>query len=412
MSTETRKTKITANSHKTVLPDDVSELVIADTTLTGFRLRIRPHSRRYVYSGRVSGAGRRTVTLGDATSMTASEARQAAQATRNQFLRGVDVVPPEPAQMAVTFEAAHDTRHALWSVGKLRQQKKAPSPMSVAGARSDIQRALSHMGTLPVRDVDLDVARAFVVELENEDVGQDMKRRAMGEASRVLDYATARGWAAGNPFKMLTNFASAPARERVLTRDEIKQLWKAAGEMGRASAFLSLLIAQPLRLSCAANLKWRDVDLESRVITLPADQIGNKAKITFHLAMTDTAHGILDALPRRNADDYVFAGRTDDSRIWWDQARADQFAKLHGIENFRLHDLRTAFASILADQFADADVDAIDLMLAHKRKGVQAKYQRSFRLDAQQRVARLWDSVLGDDGTDNVVVLDQRTTTR
>lgn len=402
-STITRTQKITATAAKSPLPEGATELVIKDDTLTGFRLRITPRARSYAYAGRVAGGGRRTVKLGDAASLTATEARKLAQDIRNQFLRGEDIQKREPK--TITFSTAYETRRKLWEAGGLRQQKKAPSPATVVHARSDITRALGHMGNLPVKDVTLDVARAFVTELENEDVGNDAKRRAMGEASRVMDFATGRGWADGNPFKLLTNFTSAPARDRVLSVDDVHRLWKAAGEMGRTSAFIRFLIAQPVRLSCAANLRWRDVDLHAGVIVLPADMIGNKAKIEFSIALTGTARDVLEGVTRRGPDDFVFEGRTAESRVWWDHARQEAFAALHGVPDVRLHDLRTAFSTIIGDRYEDADTDALELLLAHKRKGVQAKYQRSFRLDAQRRVGALWDRVLSAGETDNVVRL-------
>ncbi|MEP3331669.1 integrase arm-type DNA-binding domain-containing protein [Sedimentitalea sp.] len=392
MKTETRHQKIGAATARTPLPEGVAELVVADTTLTGFRLRIRPSSRRYIYTGRVAGSGRRTVTLGDAASMTAAEARKAAQATRNSFLQGEDIKPK--ASALVSFAQVHEARHALWAAGKLRQQKKAPSPASVKGEQTDIQRALAHMGNLPVRNVTLDVVRAFLFELEQEDVGPDAKRRAMGAASRVMDYATSAGLADGNPFKMLSNFASAPPRERVLYLDEVHRIWDAAQHMDHAGPFLRLLVAQPLRLCCAATLRWRDVDMTTGVAVLPADMVGNKAKMPFHLALTGTALDVLRSVPMRDAEDFVFQGRTAGSRVWWGQDRADAFAALHGVPDFRLHDLRTAFSTLIADADATADVDAVELALGHKRKGVHAKYQRSFRLDAQREVGAVWDGLL------------------
>ncbi len=396
MKTHTITQKITARSINEKLPEGATELVVKDSALTGFRLRITKRAKRYVYAGRVVGGPRRTVTIGDALAMTAAEARREAQAVRNKFLAGDDPQPAKPVQKAVTFELAYRTRFDLWVDGKLRDQanRGAPAKETIKSAKSGIIRVLEHMGTLPVRDVDLDVARAFMTELENEDVGSDVKRRSVGEASRVMDFAVARGWTDINPFRIMPNFATAKARTRVLSLDEVRRLWAAAGRMGRYGPMLRLLIAQPLRLSCALTLKWQDIDMDAGVIVLPEDMIGNKAKIRFSLAMTEAARGVLDTVERRAPGDFVFRGRTEVSRLWWDQVRADEYAAMHGVPDFRLHDLRTAFASILGDRFPDADVDAIDLMLAHKRLGVKGRYQQSFRLDAQRRVSTLWDKLL------------------
>ena len=73
--TETRRQKLTAASAKISLPENVDDLIVKDTDLVGFQLRIRKASKRWIFSGRVRQGPRRQVILGDAETMPCAMAR-------------------------------------------------------------------------------------------------------------------------------------------------------------------------------------------------------------------------------------------------------------------------------------------------------------------------------------------------
>jgi hypothetical protein len=98
--TVTKTAKIGASTRATSLPDGTAELLIKDKDLTGFAIRIRPGSARYIMTGRVAGSVlRRKVTIGDADSMTAAEARDRAMTYRNMMRSGEDPVKEKPVEI-------------------------------------------------------------------------------------------------------------------------------------------------------------------------------------------------------------------------------------------------------------------------------------------------------------------------
>jgi len=91
-----RKLKLTdAIVARAVLPEGKSEIVLWDTEVTGFGLRLRPAGRSYIVSYRPAGAGRsanmKRVKLGTPeTIKTATEARRLARAALGKVAAGGD----------------------------------------------------------------------------------------------------------------------------------------------------------------------------------------------------------------------------------------------------------------------------------------------------------------------------------
>jgi integrase len=122
-----------------------------------------------------------------------------------------------------------------------------------------------------------------------------------------------------------------------------------------------------------------------------------KAGEAHELPLSPAARAILEA--RATASALVFPSGNDTPFDNWDallmrvrrkigegqKARADRF---------NLHDIRRAFVSLLAEDF---DVDALDQVLAHKRTGVAAIYQRSNRWPARVKALESWAKyILGE----------------
>ena len=96
-----------------------------------------------------------------------------------------------------------------------------------------------------------------------------------------------------------------------------------------------------LRASNLIGLRWRDVDLEAGVYTIPESKSGDALRLPMHPRVRD----ILAGLPRNGV--YVFAEA--DGEPPWDFTHTFAAAvKRAGIHDLHLHDLRHTFASRLA----------------------------------------------------------------
>jgi len=390
-TTLTKTAKIGAATRHSTLPDGAAELLIRDKDLTGFALRVRPESARYIMEGRVAGTGiRRKITIGDAAAMSASEARDRAMIIRNQMRAGDDPVrlqtaAPEPqlfGDIAVEFQGR-------WAAGKLG--RKAPRPASIAGMATDLKRALNIFASTRVNEIDTEAVRKFRAKLLAEDVSAAVKRRAFGALTMVMAYAQEVGHTADNPATSFTLPVASAARERFLSSEELVALWEACPTLGRPGDAVRFMIAMPVRLSEARLMIWEWINMDAKTLTIPASAKGNKAAETFVLPMTATAVEIITRQPSRSG--LVFRGRQG-GPVSLGSDFKDRLDEASGITDWRLHDLRRTVVTLLADSDPDIDVDACDRWLQHKRTGIQAVYQRATRIASMRKVAASWDRAL------------------
>ncbi|QYK40236.1 MAG: integrase family protein [Paracoccaceae bacterium] len=381
-TTFSKTAKIGAATRHSALPDGALELLIRDKDLTGFALRVRRESARYVMEGRVAGTGiRRKITIGDAATMSASEARDRAMSIRNQMRAGDDPVKLHTVAPQIFGDIAAEFQ-GRWVAGKIG--RKAPRPASIAGMTTDLKRALNNFASTRINEIDAKAIRSFRAKLLAEDVSPAVKRRAFGALTMVMAYAQDVGHIADNPAASFTLPAASVPRERYLSPEELAAAWSACSALGRPGDAVRFLIAMPVRLSEVRLMTWTWIDMAAKTLTIPATAKGNKAAETFILPLCDMAVDILARQPTR--DGLVFRGRQGGPVSLGSDVK-DRLDALSGVTEWRFHDLRRTVVTLLADADHEIDVDACDRWLQHKRTGIKAVYQRASRRCAKSRQA-------------------------
>jgi integrase len=193
-------------------------------------------------------------------------------------------------------------------------------------------------------------------------------------------------------------------RSRMLSDDELRRVWKSAGEMGQFGAFVRLLLLTAQRRDKVANLRWDDIDAKG-VWTIRAEERekGNPGR----LPLPKLALDIVQAQPRFVGNPYVFAGkdghalrRNSDSKIKLD-------AKC-GIEDWRLHDLRRTARSLMSRAGIQSEI--AERVLGHAIGGVEGIYNRhsydAEKADALRKLAALIERIV-EPPSENVVALEQ-----
>ena len=106
-----------------------------------------------------------------------------------------------------------------------------------------------------------------------------------------------------------------------------------------------------LRLSNVVYLKWRQVNLFSRMIILETTKNGEPHSVP----MTDNVLKTLKTLYIDKENDYVFGYGEDGKpyRHWWISKSFRDICRSVGVENFRYHDLRHDFCPKLVQNGAD-----------------------------------------------------------
>jgi integrase len=160
------------------------------------------------------------------------------------------------------------------------------------------------------------------------------------------------------------------ARSRVLTDDELRAVWKAAGEgKGPLPALLKFLLLTAARRSEAAEMMWAEI--EGTDWMLPAAR--NKTKLDLVRPLSQAAQDLLAAQPQIDGCKYVFT--TDGKHPLSGFSKFKRvFDKTCGVSGWTLHDLRRTARSLMSR--AGVSSDHAERALGHVIGGVRGTYDR------------------------------------
>jgi len=212
-------------------------------------------------------------------------------------------------------------------------------------------------------------------------------QHAFKAARTFFRWAERRGYCK-NPCTMAAP-AREKARERVLTDDELKQVYT-AGE-GSFGQIVRLLILTGQRRTEISALRWEHVDLDKAEISLPPEAVKNGRRHTFPIgAMAKT---ILEGIPRKSP--YVFPARRREGPFAGFSASKAHLDKTAGVKDWTLHDLRRTFATNLAALGVPPHV--VERLLNHVTgtlSPIALRYNKA-TYDKEMRAAlELWESRL------------------
>ncbi|BCG94448.1 tyrosine-type recombinase/integrase [Mesorhizobium sp. 131-2-1] len=214
----------------------------------------------------------------------------------------------------------------------------------------------------------------------------------------------------------IIELATAPgkpiSRDRVLTHDEIKIVWKAAEKCGYPfGPMTQLLLLTGQRRDEMAELKWSEISDDLSTITLEASRTKNSRPHIVPIA--PLAKATIEALPRiTDADgkpsEYVFTttAKTPFSGFSNGKKALDKHCGEPALPEWHLHDLRRTCATELAQLGVKQEVT--EAILNHKTgkvSGVAAIYNRYEYQDEKREALKQWASRIQALIADNVTLL-------
>jgi integrase len=169
-------------------------------------------------------------------------------------------------------------------------------------------------------------------------------------------------------------------RVRFLTQKESTKLISCCAEHLKPIVIFALNTG--LRRGEIFDLKWQNVDLSNRIVSVVDTKNGDTRRIP----MNDVVHKLLSKLKSNITSAYVFpnakGGRYTSLKRSFSTA-----LKLAGIEDFTFHDLRHSFASNLI--MAGADLVTVKELLGHRSLRMTSRYlhlSQSHKLNAVQKL--------------------------
>jgi integrase len=264
------------------------ETTVYDVVLPRFFLRVRPPPRPGApwasgyfvrYTDR-SGCERKGK-IGNPATMTIDDARRAGRLLLAQVDQGIDPV----AERAEARRRRLTVREAAEQYAASAEFAKR-TPRAQAHDRATLRlHVVHHLGGRLLSDIALQDARRLLRAVEADQRTNRMQRRlggiqAAGKAAQLLStmlgWACAKGLLERHPIRGLLRLPASPPRETVITsEDEYARLFSAMDDMvaeGKLRpalrAFITVAALTGMRRGELQGLRWADVDLGHRRITI------------------------------------------------------------------------------------------------------------------------------------------------
>ena len=211
--------------------------------------------------------------------------------------------------------------------------------------------------------------------------------------------------------KKSDRFCAKVERDRVLDEIEIAAVWRASATLQSPYRQLyRLLILSGLRLAEVLECEWDEFDPKLTEWTIPAKRMkGRNGKVKAHtVPISSHMRDVLRELHRGNRGSFVFSlnggaspiayrGRFKallDDAVLADMGLPDSALDdpKSPIKHFTNHDLRRTMRTFVSKLGVADEIG--ELMLAHRKGGVAATYNRDDRLDARRDAHELWGDFL------------------
>jgi integrase len=152
-----------------------------------------------------------------------------------------------------------------------------------------------------------------------------------------------------------------------------------------------LLAVTGQRLNDIAECSWNEIDLDKKLLTIPAERF--KSDLDHVVPLSDTAVAILKTLPRFNSGDYVFSttfGQTPINGFSKPKSRLDTAMKeqIGKFQPFQIHDIRRTMRSALSDLPIEDRVR--ELVIGHTQQGLHKVYDQHTYLSEKRGALSAW----------------------
>lgn len=252
------------------------QIIFRDSELRGFALRVTSGSMSYIVECRVNGVNRR-ITIGPHGPLTPDQARKEAQKLLAMMTPGRDPVA-EATKLKVASVTLQEVLDKYLMTRTLR-------PNSVRNFKQVLERCLGDWLTEPIASI-----TKAMVEVRHRELTKVTRQGSSGKAqaniamerlSILINFAASTYEIDGqpiiqnNPVDRLTQMRAwhrIPRRQSVIPDHKLASWYRAFVSLKdqKISDYLLLLLFTGLRRNEAASLRWSDIDLDSKVLTVRA----------------------------------------------------------------------------------------------------------------------------------------------
>jgi integrase len=371
-------------------PPSTKDIILRDSEVPGLQCKITPAGNRvflFYYYNSSTGKEHRPK-IGNALQIPLEEARKMARLWAAEIIhgkkpkgersRGTETRTIE--QLAERYLAEHALPH------------KAASSVEID--RGLLRKhILPTLGTQLIAELKLQDIQRFLNSVGDDSASAANSCRAL--LSTMFNLAEQWELRTGNPVKGTKKF-SVEARKRYLTTEELPRWGKAIREaqkpgkrLGNAVDAIALLLFTGCRKEEILSLKWKSVEMESKLIRLEKDKTNQQTGREVFL--NTQAVAILKELSRES--EFVFPSPIKPTQFLSDiRGTFESLCNAAKVEDFIPHDLRRTFSTVGRSELGMSFED-VDSLTGHVNKSVSATYAKLTPEKNKALVQRLGDKL-------------------
>jgi len=397
------KAKLTDRYVDSIAPPDTGRLEVSDKARAGLRLRVSASgAKTWFYEKRIKGGPKRKYKLGPYPLVGVAEARAKCAELELEALQGID-------RVALAERGRKEQERAALSVKTVESILDLYVSLHVKNLRTSKERerslraSLSKLMAKPIGDLSRADLQG-VIDAKAASGALVQANRVRAELGAFANFAWQRGHLTDKIGAQLSKVVKEKPRDRILTIGEVQQIWQASYHLGDMwGPLVRLLVLTAQRRSNIAKLRWDEVDLVNCRVSMASSREKNAQPHITHLSEPVLAE--LTALKQRakKKTGFVFTttGVSPVSGFSKVKSRLDERLG-EGFEPWVFHDIRTAFATAMADIGEPENV--VDRILNHVATGsapsaVARVYNRAEMLPQRARVLDRWASYVTHEQT-------------
>lgn len=316
---------------------DAGRVDYSDTGINKLVCRVsHTGNKSYLVTKRSDGR-LKNVTIGKCSDVSVTEARRKAQEILTAISSGVDPTT-EKRKKAIS-------KTSLSNVLELYLSERELKPYTVENYRYKLKRGFSDWLTKPVSSITEDMILSRHKKISK--AGKTTANTTMRVLRLTLNYANAVGMIDGNPASILSKarlWHKNNRKDRVIPSDKLQRWHEAVEALSnqKAKVFFLMLLYMGFRSGEGLTLKWSQVDLKKKSITLIDTKNGTNHRLPIPAPLIQH----IESLHKHTGGHkWVFSGRDPEMHMQHPREPMKAVTKMSGVE-FSPHDCRRTFATI------------------------------------------------------------------
>lgn len=356
--------KLTKRVVESIKTHETKELLVWDSELKGFGVRVFPTGRRtYFVQYRNQFGGTRRKKIGVHGVITADLAREEAKKLLGDVAKGEDPSQDfQKTKLKPTFEEL-----AYEYIEFYAKDNKRPKSY-----RED-QRMLNKILLKRFCGKKIEEITTYEIQHLHHEFRENLYKanRVYALLHRMFTLAIQWQWIALNPAEGIHKYKEQP-RNTWLKDKELQKLYDVLDcyQDQKVANLIRLLILTGARKNEALSATWDQFDLEKGVWTKPSH--ATKGKKMEHIPISPQAVSLLQKMAAESTSPYLFPGRVPGKHLIDPKNAWNTIRKQAGFPDFRIHDIRHTYASHLVSNGLSLSI--VGKLLGHTQISTTQRY--------------------------------------